>query len=44
MRSDADGSHVESRAWGPGAAWMLDGLPDLLGAADDPEGFRPSTR
>ncbi|MGI8682512.1 MAG: DNA-3-methyladenine glycosylase family protein [Mycobacteriales bacterium] len=32
---------VRARAWGPGAEWMLAGVPDLLGAADDPAGFRP---
>jgi 3-methyladenine DNA glycosylase/8-oxoguanine DNA glycosylase len=32
---------VRAQAWGPGAAWLLDGLPDLLGAADDPSGFVP---
>ncbi len=26
---------VHAQAWGPGAAWALDGVPDLLGAADD---------
>ena len=26
-------------AWGAGAAWALDGIPDLLGARDDPAGF-----
>jgi 3-methyladenine DNA glycosylase/8-oxoguanine DNA glycosylase len=30
---------VVARAWGPGAAWSLDGLPALLGAHDDPAGF-----
>ncbi|WP_432495581.1 DNA-3-methyladenine glycosylase family protein [Kineococcus gypseus] len=25
---------VEARAWGPGARWALDGVPDLLGAGD----------
>jgi 3-methyladenine DNA glycosylase/8-oxoguanine DNA glycosylase len=29
-----DGSVVEAEAWGPGAGWSLDHLPDLLGAAD----------
>jgi 3-methyladenine DNA glycosylase/8-oxoguanine DNA glycosylase len=28
-------------AWGPGAGWVLDRLPDLLGARDDPGAFRP---
>ncbi len=32
---------VYAEAWGPGAAWVLDGLPDLLGAADDVTGFDP---
>ncbi|WP_030168899.1 DNA-3-methyladenine glycosylase family protein [Spirillospora albida] len=30
---------VEAAAWGPGAGWLLAGVPDLLGAADSPEGF-----
>ena len=30
----ADGE-VEAQAWGPGSDWALDGVPDLLGAADD---------
>jgi 3-methyladenine DNA glycosylase/8-oxoguanine DNA glycosylase len=37
----ADGT-VEATAWGPGAAWILERVPDLLGAADDPSGFRPA--
>ena len=35
------GALVTGHAWGPGADWMLDALPDLLGARDDPSGFRP---
>ncbi|MFC4947171.1 DNA-3-methyladenine glycosylase family protein [Pseudonocardia sp. GCM10023141] len=34
----ADGTVVLA-AWGPGAAWALDGLPALLGAGDRPEEF-----
>jgi 3-methyladenine DNA glycosylase/8-oxoguanine DNA glycosylase len=30
-----------AQAWGPGAGWLLEALPGLLGAADDPSGFRP---
>ena len=30
---------VRACAWGPGAEWVLDGLPTLLGADDDPTGF-----
>jgi hypothetical protein len=32
---------VSARAWGPGAEWLVDGVPDLLGASDDPSGFVP---
>ena len=32
---------VSAAAWGPGADWVLDGLPTLLGAGDDPSGFAP---
>jgi len=37
----ADGT-VTAQAWGPGAHWMLDRLPALLGAEDDPAGFDPA--
>lgn len=37
---DAAGE-VHAQAWGPGAAWVLDSLPALLGAEDDPSGFDP---
>jgi 3-methyladenine DNA glycosylase/8-oxoguanine DNA glycosylase len=30
---------VVAQAWGPGAAWLLDGVPQLLGAADDWSGL-----
>ncbi|MGW4701311.1 DNA-3-methyladenine glycosylase family protein [Streptomyces sp. NPDC004285] len=36
-----DGRRAEAEAWGPGAAWLLDGLPALLGAEDDPAAFVP---
>ena len=32
---------VTAAAWGPGADWVLDGLPTLLGADDDATGFDP---
>ncbi|MFF2523575.1 DNA-3-methyladenine glycosylase family protein [Streptomyces liangshanensis] len=35
---------VEAQAWGPGAEWLLDHLPDLLGEADDPSTFTPRHR
>lgn len=37
----ARGGEVSATAWGPGAEWALDGLPALLGGADDDSGFRP---
>jgi len=42
LRLAARGREVEARAWGPGAAWILDRVPDLLGAADDVTGFTPA--
>jgi 3-methyladenine DNA glycosylase/8-oxoguanine DNA glycosylase len=38
LRRSADGE-VTATAWGPAADWLLDGLPALLGAADDDTGF-----
>jgi 3-methyladenine DNA glycosylase/8-oxoguanine DNA glycosylase len=35
----ADASLVTGRAWGPGADWLLERLPTLLGAADDWSGL-----
>ena len=32
---------VLATAWGPGAAWAIDGVPSLLGQGDDPSGFAP---
>jgi hypothetical protein len=32
---------VTGQAWGPGAAWLLDSLPDWLGCHDDRAGFTP---
>lgn len=32
---------VHAQAWGPGAVELLDGLPALVGAEDDPTGFTP---
>ena len=34
LRSRADGS-IEANAWGSGAEWAVDGVPELLGAGDD---------
>src|SRR5215469_1317009 len=32
---------IRAAAWGSGAACLLDGVPDLLGAGDDPSAFQP---
>ncbi|MGB2978471.1 MAG: DNA-3-methyladenine glycosylase 2 family protein, partial [Propionicimonas sp.] len=32
---------IDAQAWGAGADWAVDQLPLLLGAQDDPSGFRP---
>jgi 3-methyladenine DNA glycosylase/8-oxoguanine DNA glycosylase len=33
---------VHADAWGAGAGWLLSGVPELLGAADDRAGFEPA--
>ncbi len=33
---------VTAAAWGPGARWLLESLPGMLGAADQPETFTPA--
>ncbi|MEU1791578.1 DNA-3-methyladenine glycosylase 2 family protein [Streptomyces sparsogenes] len=38
------GEAVEAQAWGPGADWLLEHLPALLGAEDDPSAFTPRHR
>jgi 3-methyladenine DNA glycosylase/8-oxoguanine DNA glycosylase len=37
-------TEVDAQAWGPGAAWLLDQVPRLLGADDDLSGFEPTGR
>ncbi|MGC4976878.1 DNA-3-methyladenine glycosylase family protein [Streptomyces sp. DT199] len=44
LRVCAHGDGVRGEAWGPGAEWLLEGLPELLGAADDPSAFVPRHR
>lgn len=42
LRFAQRGPHeVECQAWGPGADEAIAGVPDLLGARDDPDGFEP---
>jgi 3-methyladenine DNA glycosylase/8-oxoguanine DNA glycosylase len=40
--ADLPGPRVAATAWGPGAGWVLQRLPDLVGAGDDPGAFRPA--
>jgi 3-methyladenine DNA glycosylase/8-oxoguanine DNA glycosylase len=40
LRQAYDGA-VHADAWGPGADWVLDTVPAMLGADDDPSGFVP---
>ncbi len=40
--ADDPGTTIRASAWGDGAAWLLDNLPDLLGACDDPAAFQPA--
>lgn len=40
LRLDLRRDGVHATAWGPGAERALAGVPDLLGAADDPAGFQ----
>ncbi|MBL1101302.1 DNA-3-methyladenine glycosylase family protein [Streptomyces coffeae] len=44
IRIARHGGDIEAHAWGPGAQWLLDGLPSLLGADDDPSDFTPCHR
>nr|WP_225840419.1 DNA-3-methyladenine glycosylase 2 family protein [Streptomyces sp. NK08204] len=44
LRVCADDGEVRAQAWGPGADWLLEQLPELLGAADDPDAFVPRHR
>lgn len=44
LRVTARGAEVRGEAWGPGAEWLLEQLPQLLGAADDPSAFVPRHR
>ncbi|MFF0064027.1 DNA-3-methyladenine glycosylase family protein [Streptomyces sp. NPDC005279] len=40
----ASAGAAEAEAWGPGADWLLEHLPALLGEADDPAAFTPRHR
>lgn len=38
------GRAARGEAWGPGGEWLLEQLPELLGASDDPSAFAPRHR
>ncbi|WP_431997311.1 DNA-3-methyladenine glycosylase family protein [Streptomyces fungicidicus] len=44
LRVTERGGEIRGKAWGPGADWLLDKLPEMLGAADDPAAFEPRHR
>ncbi|KND44334.1 DNA-3-methyladenine glycosylase family protein [Streptomyces stelliscabiei] len=44
LRVAVRGGAVEAEAWGPGAEWLLDRVPSLLGASDEPDAFVPRHR
>jgi 3-methyladenine DNA glycosylase/8-oxoguanine DNA glycosylase len=39
--TDQAATLIIATAWGPGASWLLETLPDLLGAQDEPDTFTP---
>jgi 3-methyladenine DNA glycosylase/8-oxoguanine DNA glycosylase len=41
LRVAGERGRVTATAWGPGAGWLLETLPPLLGSGDDPSGFAP---
>jgi 3-methyladenine DNA glycosylase/8-oxoguanine DNA glycosylase len=41
LRLRWNGDTAAATAWGPGAEWMLDAVPDLLGSSDSVAGFAP---
>lgn len=44
LRVAGAGPRVTATAWGPGAGWLLEVLPSLLGDTDDQAGFAPVHR
>ncbi|SDM63337.1 DNA-3-methyladenine glycosylase family protein [Streptomyces wuyuanensis] len=44
LRVTAKGTAVHGEAWGPGADWLLEQLPAMLGDLDDPDLFEPRHR
>ncbi|MEU5158957.1 DNA-3-methyladenine glycosylase 2 family protein [Streptomyces sp. NPDC020875] len=44
VRAAPDAGEIAAEAWGPGADWLLEALPALLGADDSPAAFTPRHR
>ncbi|MCW7943349.1 3-methyladenine DNA glycosylase [Streptomyces hygroscopicus] len=44
LRVALRGGVAEAEAWGPGAEWLLEQLPEMLGVLDDPAVFEPRHR
>ena len=43
LRLEHGGSRLVANAWGPGAGWVVDRVPLLLGFDDQPERFKPAS-
>ena len=41
LRVAGRGARIDATAWGPGAGWLLETLPAVLGSGDDLSGFAP---
>jgi 3-methyladenine DNA glycosylase/8-oxoguanine DNA glycosylase len=41
LEADAVMGEIVTTAWGSGAAWLLDRVPEVIGEHDDPGGFEP---
>jgi 3-methyladenine DNA glycosylase/8-oxoguanine DNA glycosylase len=41
VRIEASGNIIEAEAWGPGAGWIIESLPAMVGVHDHPESFQP---
>ncbi|MGQ4384962.1 DNA-3-methyladenine glycosylase family protein [Streptomyces sp. SAS_270] len=44
LRVALRGGVAGGEAWGPGAEWLLEQLPEMLGSSDDPSAFEPRHR
>lgn len=42
VRAASEGDEAQLQAWGPGAQWLVDRLPLMLGSADSTTGFEPA--